>query len=297
MESLEPGVDESGAVRAKLADLGLDSMVDIHTHFMPTQVMDKVWDFFDRVGARTGLDWPINYRSDQEHRLALLRSFGVSAFTSMIYPHKPDMAAWLNAWAADFAASTPDCLHTATFHPERSAADYVPAAIEGGARIFKSHVQVGDFDPNDPLLDPVWGTLSEAGMPVVIHCGDGPSRGRFTGPDGARTLMSRFPDLVLVIAHMGLPDYADFLDLAQAHAGVHLDTTMVFTDFTEVMAPFPVELCPRLLDVGDKILFGSDFPNIPYSYLHAVDAVIDLGLGDDWVRGVLAGNARRLMGL
>ena len=66
------------------------------------------------------------------------------------------MAAWLNEWAAEFAAATPDCLHTATFYPEPDAAEYVRAAIGRGTRIFKAHIQVGDYDPADPLLDDVW---------------------------------------------------------------------------------------------------------------------------------------------
>ena len=45
-------------------------------------------------------------------------------------------------------------------------------------RVFKVHVQVGGFDPRDPLLDAVWARLEEAGTPVVIHCGSGPLAGR-----------------------------------------------------------------------------------------------------------------------
>jgi hypothetical protein len=77
-----------------------------------------------------------------------LRRFGVARFTSLVYPHKRQMAKWLNEWAAEFAASTPDCLATATFYPEPDAPHYVDAAIRGGTRIFKAHLQVGDYDPN-----------------------------------------------------------------------------------------------------------------------------------------------------
>jgi predicted TIM-barrel fold metal-dependent hydrolase len=71
---------------------------------------------------------------------------------------------------------------------------------------------------------------------------------------------------------------------------------MAFTDFSEVEMPFPADRLEELLDIGDKVLFGSDFPNIPYSYEHAVQAVTDLGLGDDWTRAVLHDNAARLLG-
>ncbi|CAM3178707.1 Amidohydrolase-related domain-containing protein [Prescottella defluvii] len=274
--------------------LGLPTLIDVHTHFMPKRVMDKVWAYFDSAGPLTGREWPIRYRMEEDTRVEHLRAFGVSHFTSMLYPHKPDMAAWLNQWAAEFADRTPDCLHTATFYPEESAPAYVTAALDAGTRVFKSHIQVGDYDPNDPLLDPVWGLLADSGTPIVIHCGSGPAPGRFTGPDRIATLLARHPRLALVIAHMGMPEYSEFLDLADRYPSVYLDTTMAFTDFTEAQIPFPRAELSRLRDLGERILFGSDYPNIPYSYRAALDALERFDLGDDWVRAVVHHNAARL---
>lgn len=289
--------DEAEQLSARAAEFGLSGIVDVHTHFMPKRVMDKVWAYFDQAGPLTGRHWPIAYRRDEGERLAALRGFGVHRFTSLAYPHKPDMAQWLNEWCAEFAARTPDCLHSATFYPEPAAPAYVAAAITAGARVFKAHIQVGDYDPNDPLLDRVWALLADARIPIVIHAGHGPAPGRFTGPAAISRLLARFPGLVLIVAHLGMPDYADFLDLADKHAGVHLDTTMAFTAFTEQAHPFPHRQRPRLVDLGERILFGSDFPNIPYSYLDAVEAVIGLDLGPAWTRAVLHDNACRLFDL
>ncbi|MFJ6012068.1 amidohydrolase family protein [Streptomyces sp. NPDC092952] len=277
--------------------LGLPGIIDVHTHFMPEQVLRKVWAYFDSAGPLTGMEWPIAYRRDEEERLALLRSFGVLRFTSMLYPHKAGMAAWLNGWAADFARRTPDCLHTATFFPEEGVDQYVREAVEAGARVFKAHVQVGGYDPNDPLLDPVWGLLAEAGIPVVIHCGSGPAPGRHTGPEPVARLLARHPRLPLVVAHMGMPEYEEFLALAETYPEVRLDTTMAFTDFTEEFSPFPVAGRGRLAALGDRILLGTDFPNIPYPYAHQLHALERLGLGDDWLRAVCHGNARELFGV
>ncbi|MFJ6939205.1 amidohydrolase family protein [Streptomyces sp. NPDC101132] len=277
--------------------LGIPGLVDVHTHFMPERVLAKVWDYFDSAGPLTGVEWPITYRHEEDERVALLRRFGVRAFTSMLYPHKPDMAAWLNSWAAGFAARTPDCLHTATFFPEAGAAAYVRAAVEQGARVFKAHLQVGGYDPNDDLLDPVWGLLAEAGLPVVIHCGSGPAPGKHTGPEPVARLLARHPRLPLVIAHLGMPEYEDFLALAGAYPEVRLDTTMAFTDFAERLAAFPPGARDRLAGLGDRILLGTDFPNIPYPYEHQLEALERLGLGDDWLRAVCHDNGARLFGL
>ncbi|MDK1474947.1 amidohydrolase family protein [Streptomyces sp. 549] len=290
-------LDEREAVIGFWRALELPGLVDVHTHFMPKRVLDKVWAYFDQVGPLTGTGWPIRYREAEDERLAVLRGFGVRAFTSMLYPHKPGMAAWLNSWSADFAARTPDCLHTATFYPEPEAAGYVRQAVAGGARVFKSHVQVGGYDPADALLDPVWGLLAEEGVPTVIHCGSGPAPGKHTGPGPVAAVLARHPRLRLIVAHMGMPEYAEFLDLAERYPGVHLDTTMAFTDFSERMMPFPRAERARLAALGDRVLFGSDFPNIPYGYLHALEALTRLDQDDDWLRAVCHHNAARLLPL
>jgi len=288
---------ETAAVTAFWQDLGLPGLVDVHTHFMPANVLAKVWAFFDSGRAAAGQEWPIVYRQPEQDRVALLRAFGVRRFSALLYPHKPGMAAWLNSWAAGFAARTPDALHSATFFPEPAAGAYVAEAIGAGARLFKAHVQVGGYDPRDELLDPVWGMLAEERIPVIVHCGSGPRPGPYTGPGPISGVLARNPRLTMIVAHLGAPEYGDFLDLAQRYPGVHLDTTMAFTDFLERLSPFPVALRPRLAAAADRILLGSDFPDIPYPYLHQLQALARLELGPDWLRAVCHDNAVRLLGL
>ncbi|MCW2667221.1 MAG: amidohydrolase [Frankiales bacterium] len=288
---------EAEQVRALWRGLDLPGLVDLHVHFMPANVMAKVWAYFDAAGPMIGSAWPITYREGEQDRLERLRSYGVRAFPSLIYPHKPDMAPWLNAWAADFADAHDDVLRTATFYPEPGAVAYVEQALSGGARLFKAHVQVGAYDPRDPLLDGVWGALADAAVPVVVHCGSGPQPGRFTGPELFAEVLARHPSLTAVIAHMGMPEYAAFLDLARRYDRVHLDTTMAFTDFTEERMPWPPDLRPALLELADRVVLGTDFPNIPYAYAHQLEALVRLDLGSDWLRGVLHDNGARLIGL
>jgi uncharacterized protein len=288
---------EAAEVTAFWRALGLPGLIDVHTHFMPANVLAKVWAYFDGGQEGFGHGWPIAYRLPEEERLALLRQFGVRRFGALLYPHKPDMAAWLNAWAEDFAARTPDALHSATFFPEPEAASYVAAAIESGARLFKAHVQVGGYDPADDLLEPVWGLLAETGVPAVVHCGSGPMPGAFTGPGPISAVLARHPRLVVIIAHLGAPEYQEFLGLSDRYPGVYLDTTMACTDFMNRIAPFPPSLVPRLAAAADRIVLGTDFPNIPYPYLTQLDALARLDLGDAWLRGVCYLNPARLLGL
>ena len=138
--------------------------------------------------------------------------------------------------------------------------------------------------------------LAEAGVPVVVHCGSGPMPGAFTGPGPISGVLARHPRLTMIVAHLGAPEYGEFLDLAGRYPGVHLDTTMAFTAILERLAPFPGALLPRLAAMADRILLGTDFPNIPYRYLHQLEALARLDLGTAWLRAVCYENAVRLLG-
>jgi predicted TIM-barrel fold metal-dependent hydrolase len=274
--------------------LGLPGLYDVHVHFLPPRMEAKVWAQFDNAGPLIGRPWPIRYRSSEGERVDHLRAMGVRRFSALSYAHRPGMAEPLNDWAADFADRTPECLRSATFFPEPGVEEYVARRLDSGAEVFKVHVQVGAFDLREPLLDPVWGLLAEAGVPVVVHAGSGPVPTAFTGPGPMRAVLERHPRLTAVLAHMGAPEYEEFLAMAEEFPRTHLDTTMAFTSFFEDVAPYPRDRLPRLAAIGDKVLLGTDFPSIPYPYAHQLEAIEALGLGEEWLRAVCWENGNRL---
>lgn len=289
-------------VRSFSAALGLPGLQDLHTHFLPPRVMAKVRAQFDSAGPLIGRAWPLRYRGEDDVLVETLRSYGVRRFTALPYAHRPDMAEFLNDWAAGFAARVPEAAVCGTFFPEPGVAAYVASRSESGAdsvQVWKIHVQVGAFTVTDPLLDEAWGVVADSGTPVVLHAGSGPVPTGHTGPGPVAELLARHPRLRLVIAHAGAPEYATFLRLAEIHERVALDTTMAFTPFFDEMGgAYPSELLPRLRDLGlaGKVHFGSDFPNIPYPYADQLDALAGLDLGDEWLRAVCWTNTVALLG-
>jgi uncharacterized protein len=277
--------------------LGLPGLIDAHVHFMPKPLLDAVWRYFDDGLEHYGVEWPVQYRLPEDDRIVILRKLGVRHFPALLYPHKPGMAESLSAWARGFAASTRGCLSTGTFFPEPSAADYVRTALDAGTQVFKAHVQVGGYDPRDPLLDDVWGQLAEAATPVVVHCGSGPRPGRHTGPGPFGAVLAAHPRLTAVIAHCGAPEYGEHLDLVEQYPNVHVDTTMVGTDYLNAFAPLPADVVRRLGELGHRVVLGTDFPNIPYPYADQLAALERLGLGEQWLREVCWHNGVRLFGL
>ena len=141
-------------------------------------------------------------------------------------------------------------------------------------------MQVGGFDPRDPLLDDVWARLEETGTPVVIHCGSGPLAGEHTGPEPMTGLLERYPRLQLVIAHLGMPEYREFLDLAERYERVHLDTTMFATDFTERLMPFdPRRAAAAVGACGTRCSSAATSRRIPYAYAHQLAGAAPAGAG------------------
>ncbi|NUO96557.1 MAG: amidohydrolase [Nonomuraea sp.] len=268
--------------------LGLPGLIDLHVHFLPERMERRVWHHFNHGGPLMGDGWKIEYEWPVEDRVTRLRELGVRRFPALAYAHRPDMARDLNAWTLGFARRTPGCLPSATFYPETGVAGYVREALEAGTKIFKVHLQVGGFDPGVPELTEVWGLLAEAGVPVVVHASSVPVPGGHVGVGPIGAVLARHPRLRVVIAHLGMPEYAGFFDLAVRYERVMLDTTMAFTDFAERGMPFPARLRPVLRDLGlsGKVVLGSDFPTIPYPYAHQLDALARLDLGEAWLRAV-----------
>ncbi|MEU4577560.1 amidohydrolase family protein [Nonomuraea sp. NPDC023979] len=272
--------------------LGLPGLVDLHVHFLPERMERRVWHHFTHGGPLMGDGWRITYAWPVAERVARLRELGLLAFPALAYAHRPGMAADLNGWTLGFARRTPGCVPSATFYPEPGAEAYVRRALEEGARIFKVHLQVGGFDPRAPELEAIWGLLAEAGVPVVVHASAVPVPGGHLGAGPIGDVLRRHPRLRVVIAHLGMPDYAAFFELAGRYERVALDTTMALTDFAELGMPFPRRLLPALRDFGiaGKIVLGSDFPTIPHPYAHQLQALDRLDLGDDWLRAVCWSN-------
>ncbi|BFO22860.1 hypothetical protein SHKM778_92480 [Streptomyces sp. KM77-8] len=296
--SAHPGPrTEADDIRHFWEGLGLPGLVDVHTHFMPERVLRKVWAYFDALGPLTGgVEWPITYRAEEDERAALLRRFGVRAFTAMIYPHKPGMARWLNGWAAGFAARTPTACTPPPSSPSPASrstcgrpSTRAPASSRPMCRWARTTRPTCRWTPPGAARR----GRRPGGDPLRVR-----SRARQAHrPRADRPRPGPAPRLRLIVAHLGMPEYEDFLDLAERYAEVRLDTTMAFTDFSERLAPFPGRALPRLAALGDRILLGTDFPNIPYPYLHQLRALRRLDLGDTWLRAVCHDNGARLFGL
>lgn len=174
----------------------------------------------------------------------------------------------------------------------------IVAEIEEKASLFdvkglKIHPAEGRYFPADPSFQPAFETAQRLNLPVLTHGGDFAADQPYTRPENFRKIMEDYPDLILVIAHMGFSYLDESLALAQKYGNVYFDTSAVITG-VEGHHPLPDDdLVGFIRKIGiDRVMFGSDFP-----WFHPgqdLKRFLDLGFDDDEKRAILGENARRV---
>jgi predicted TIM-barrel fold metal-dependent hydrolase len=266
-------------------------IIDLHTHLMPERLAQAVRAYF-----RAHL-WHPRYAAPTDELVKTLVAAGVSRFVFMAYAHREGMSRSLNHWVANVQTTfAPHAIGFATFHPDDGASLVAELADEAFGRLAllgaKLHPQVGRFALDDPRLDPLYERAIARGALLLIHAGRRPEPGDNVGARAFARLMRRFPTLKVIVAHAGADEFDAFFDLCGLYEGVYLDTAMVFNRF--LGGPPPIE---RVLEFQDRVVFGSDFPNIPYRWEAARDAILELRLGRGLEEKLLCTNAARLLGL
>lgn len=272
---------------------GLPPVVDAHVHLFPDRVFEAIWRWFDHYG------WPIRYKLHTPRVLSFLLSRGVSRVVALHYAHKPGMARALNAYMAEVAKAEPRVLGLATVFPgEEGARAILAEAFAAGLRGVKLHCHVQCFAPDAPQLHEVYAACAEAGRPLVMHAGREPASPQYPcdpyalcAAERVERVLRDHPTLKLCVPHLGADEFDGYARLLERHDNLWLDTTMAVGGY------FPVPLPRRVLEVRpERILYGTDFPNLPYAWDRELKALTGLGMGDEVLAGVLGGNTLRLYG-
>ncbi len=197
------------------------------------------------------------------------------------------MAAWLNQWAASSPPTPRIACTPRRSSPNPGAAQYVTAALEAGARVFKAHVQVGGYDPDRSAarrrLGSCWRTPARRSSSTA---GPGPPPARTPARSRSAAVLTGIRGCAWSSPTWAMPEYGEFLDLCERfrtvasghHHGLHRRS------WRRRCRSRPT-ITPGCADLGERILFGSDFPNIPYGYPHAMSVLTEIpGVDDDWLR-------------
>jgi predicted TIM-barrel fold metal-dependent hydrolase len=262
-------------------------VVDFHTHLFPTQLFQAIWRSFDQHL------WTVRYQGETDELVETLLGAGIEHFVFSTYAHKPGIARELNRWSAEVARRHPRATAFGSFHPLDDVEALAAEAFETlGLAGFKVHCQVQRCYPDEPGLRPAYRAAERLGKVCLIHCGRAPEFSEYCDARRFERVLRRYPDLTFVVAHLGADEFERYFDLAARYDNLYLDTTMVFTGWHPWEPPLR-----GLVEFQDRILYGSDFPNLPYDLLTGVRGILTLELGRQIEDKILYTNAARLLGL
>lgn len=165
-------------------------------------------------------------------------------------------------------------------------------------RLLKVHGPHALFAPDDylrdkPMLGKVYRLAEEYGIPVMFHTGTSVfpgARSKYGHPMAIDDIAIDFPKLKIIMAHGGRPLWmAEAFFLMRRHENVHMD-------ISGIPPKLLLNYFPRLEEIADKVMFGSDWPSpgIPGMGVNA-NGIKQLPLKDETKRKILYDNADRLL--
>jgi predicted TIM-barrel fold metal-dependent hydrolase len=281
--------DEEGAKVA--ADL--PPVVDAHVHVFPDRVLEAIYRWFDKNA------WPIRYKLLAEEIAQSLFSRGVSRVVALHYAHKPGMARALNRFVAELQQKDPRILGLATVYPgEEGAKEILEEAFALGLHGVKLHCHVQCFAPDAEALQTVYETCARANKALVMHAGREPALPQYPcdpyelcAVERVENVLRDHPALKLCVAHLGGDEFEGYERLLRRFDHLWLDTTIALADYLPFLPPPPKRM---IVDHTHRILYGSDYPILPFAWDRELRKLSAFGLDDDGRARVLGQNALAL---
>ena len=183
--------------------------------------------------------------------------------------------------------------------PGEEGASHLREMVEKhGARGVKLHGPAQGFNMSDERMWPAYSACQEMGIPIVAHSGPDKLGMGYAEPRAFAGMLAAFPDLKVVIAHMGGGTWGQARELAEAYSNAYFDCCEIIEWVGGATnAPGEEEFARLIQDIGpSRVLMGSDFPW--YDLDRTIEQVMALPLlSNEEKEGMLGANAERALGL
>lgn len=266
-----------------------NQIVDFHVHLFPDRL-------FDAIRRRFIVDykWAVIHNFYWRECIDYLRAARVGPIVYSNYAHKKGVARDLNEWNLSIVEEVPDLFCFVAFHPDDEDGLTDLLGIIDHPRVLgvKLHLLVQRFYPYDERLFPLYELLMAKGKYVLFHVGTGPVGNEFVGVAHFRKLLEYCPGLPAIVAHMGGLEYAEFGDLLTCHPQLYLDTSFSFLPKLGAMFNLGADFLDKH---QERILYGSDFPNILFPREEEIETLLAYRLSPQFYRRVFSDNGRQLI--
>ena len=290
-------------------------LIDAHMHIVESKEKGRVrkqtyeiWEYGEKSDVKfSKYDGVVEDALDAMDKAGFSKAVVVNLFGSgsPSYERGPGLAEELkafNRWGCDTAAPHDSLIAYINADPHILSGEEMSAHIRDmveshGARGVKLHPVLQRFEMGDPRMTPTYLTCQELGIPVLSHSGPEREGKPFGTPRAYASVLENFPDLTMVMAHLGGGAWTEALEIAQAYPHAYFDCCEIMEWLGGPNAPTYEQLGKLIKDIGpERVVMGSDFPW--YDLDRSVEIVMGLpGLAREEREGMLGANAIRIMGL
>jgi len=269
--------------------------LDCHVHLMPERLVAAI-----RGALHDEAGWGFPHPSTQREMERALRAAGVERYCALPYAHKPGIARELNEWLRDRATTSEMVVPFATVHADDDVREVVREAFEAGARGLKFQCPVQRAAPDDPRLNPAYELAAEFDRPVLFHGGTAPmfEDSPHVGVERFRAFVDSYPEVRTCCAHMGTFETDAFVDVLADADNVYLDTCFAMSSAVGESMDFDPATVPdaTFVEHSERIMYGSDYPNIPHSYASEREHLLSRDLPESTYRDLFHDTAERFLG-
>jgi predicted TIM-barrel fold metal-dependent hydrolase len=279
----------------------LQPIIDIHIHIMPYHMMKPSAMALMKHGRKDYAD-VMRYCEDPKAFLAHLDSLGVerAGLINYVAPKIIGFTPEVNDWSAKYCSAAPDRLIAfggvlPGTVPDAGAE--VDRMAKIGIRAIKLHPSHQVLTPNSYIngntgLAAIYERAQAHGMPVMIHTGTSifpGARNLHAQPMLCDDVSIDYPNLVVILAHGGRPLWMnEAFFLVRRHKNMYMD-------ISGIPPQKLMEYFPRIEDIADKVLWGTDWPGPGVPEIKGnIEKFHALPIGAEAKRKILYDNAARL---
>jgi uncharacterized protein len=276
-------------------------IIDIHVHIMPFHMMKPSALELMKRGRKNFAEVE-RYSSDPREFLGLLDRLGIErvGLINYVAPTIIGFTPEVNDWIAKYCKVAPDRLLAFGGVLPGTVADpgaEVDRLAKVGIRAIKLHPSHSVLQPNgyldgDQGLAAIYERAQANGLPVMIHTGTSifpGARNLHSQPMLCDDVSVDYPHLVVILAHGGRPLWMnEAFFLVRRHKNMYMD-------ISGIPPQKLLEYFPRMEDIADKVLWGTDWPGPGVPEIKGnIEKFKALPIADEAKGKILYDNAARL---
>lgn len=266
--------------------LGTIEVIDAHCHIYPEKIAARAVEGTDKFYGTKAC-----HSGTAAGVLSVLEKGRIDRALVHSVATTPKQVQSINAFIAREVEQFPHRFFGfGTLHPSSSdQKGDLEHLLELGLRGVKLHPDIQAFPMDSAEALEICRLCAERNVPLLIHTGD--HRFDFSNPNRLLPVLKEFPNLTVIGAHLG--GWSVWEEACDKMASM----PNLFVDCSSTFPFYPPEKAKELiLRWGtDRVLFGSDYPM--WDPEKELDTLLSLDLGEEALRQILSGNAKKLFSL